>query len=262
MNKIYPVWGDLAEPDFGLSPLHLKRVIEETQIVFHFAASLKNEAPLRSNVLMNLVGTKNTLQLAKKMKNLIQMIHLSTAFCIIEPKVVYEKAYPFHHDPEDLINISQWMTDEAMEAMQKELMGNYPNTYIYTKRLAEVLVEREYGKLPICIVRPTVVLPTYGDPFPGWVDSMNGIVGVFIAGGKGVLRSMLCDPEVMLDFIPVDMAINGIIQMAKSLATKERAKEIPVFHVTSHDLQKITTKKLFGMVRSIGWKFPLSWPLW
>lgn len=262
MNKIYPVWGDLPEPDFNLNPEHLKRVLENTQIVFHFAASLKNEAPLRPNVLMNLVGTKNALELAKKMRNLIQMIHLSTAFCIIEPVVVYEKPYPFHHDPEDLISLASWMDDKAMEIIQKDLMGNYPNTYIYTKRLAEILVEREYANLPICIVRPTIVLPTYNDPFPGWVDSMNGLVGIVIAAGKGVLRSLLADPDVMLDFIPVDMAISGIILIAKSLATTERAKEIPVIHTTSHDLQKITTKKLFDLVRSIGRDYPVSWPLW
>lgn len=261
MDKIYPVWGDLPEPDFGLSPDHLKRVID-SEIFFHFAASLKNEAPLRPNVLMNIVGTKNALMIAKKMRNLVQMVHLSTGFCIIEPLVVYEKAYPFHHDPEDLINMSEWLSDKAMESLQKNLLGNYPNTYIYTKRLAEVLVQREYENLPICIVRPTVVLPTYNDPIPGWVDSLNGIVGVFYAAGKGVLRSMLSDPDVTIDFIPVDVAICGILQLVKLLATTVRAKEIPVFHATSHSLQKITIKKLFGMVTTIGRQYPASWSLW
>lgn len=38
---------------------------------------------------------------------------------------------------------------------------------IDTKRLAEVLVEREYGKIPAVIVRPSIVSPAWLEPVPG-----------------------------------------------------------------------------------------------
>lgn len=113
-------------------------------------------------------------------------------------------------------------------------------------------MQREYGKLPICIARPTVVLPTYRDPFPGWVDSLNGVVGIFYAAGKGVLRSMLADPESRCEYIPVDTAINALILIAKNLATTERASDIPVYHITCDDAQKLHLGKIFQMVRSVG----------
>lgn len=44
-------------------------------------------------------------------------------------------------------------------------------------------------------------------------------VGIMIAGAKGVLRSMLCNGDYKGECIPVDFAINGIIGIAKSVAT-------------------------------------------
>ena len=262
MDKIFPVYGEISKVNFDLSPEHLKKVVESTEIVFHLAASLKLEAPLKPNVLMNLVGTKNALELAKQMKNLIQMVHLSTAFCNIEPEVVYEKVYDFPHDPEDLIRMAEWMDEKAMNAMQKELLGQHSNTYTYTKRLVEILVQREYKNLPLCIVRPTIVLPSVKEPLPGWVDNLNGLVGIFYAGGRGVLRSMLANPKGRLEFIPVDISVSAIILIPKVLSLTERSDEIPVYHLTCHESQKLTVKKMFDDVKEIGRKYPASWALW
>lgn len=44
-------------------------------------------------------------------------------------------------------------------------------------------------------------------------------VGIMVAGAKGVLRSMLCNGDFKGECIPVDFAINGIIGIAKSVAT-------------------------------------------
>lgn len=49
--------------------------------MFHFAASLRLEAPLLEGIEMNTKGTLRVLKIAKKMKNLVAFVHLSTAFC-------------------------------------------------------------------------------------------------------------------------------------------------------------------------------------
>lgn len=92
--------------------------------------------------------------------------------------------------------------------------------YSYTKRLAEILVRDEYKNIPSCIVRPSVVTPAIWEPFPGWVDSLNGPIGIMYAAGKGVLRSMIVDPAGMFEMIPVDTAIAGLIVIAKELSTR------------------------------------------
>lgn len=169
MQKIYPVWGEITQPNLGLSDDHLDRVIQKSQIVFHFAASLKLEATMRHNVLMNLTGTQNVLKIARQMKNLVQMVHLSTAFCCEDIEVLEEKVYDHPHSPHDLIRCAEWMSDEAMAAIQKDILGSQPNTYTYTKRLSEILVRDEYDseKFPICIVRPSIVSPAFREPLPG-----------------------------------------------------------------------------------------------
>lgn len=180
LNKIYPVFGDSTQPDLGLNSEQLSYVISNTQIVFHLAASLKLEAPLRPNILMNLTATKYVLDLAKRMKNLIQMVHTSTAFCNVEHEVLEEKVYEFHHDPLELIRCAEWMSEETMKTAQKEVLGVHPNTYTYTKKLAEILVRNEYvaSNLPVCIARPSIVTPAYREPIEGWVDSLNGPPGI------------------------------------------------------------------------------------
>ena len=263
MKKIYPVFGDISLPDLGLSNEHYKRVTENSELVFHMAASLKLEATLKPNILTNLTATKHVLELSKQMKNLVQFIHLSTAFCCEDQTVLYEKVYDFHHRPEDLIKCAEWMSEEAMAAMQKGVLGTQPNTYTYTKRLAEILVREEYNKgLPVCIVRPSIVSPAFSDPVPGWVDSLNGPPGIFLAAGKGVLRSMLMNPNSTIEAIPVDACTNGIIVVAKHLAVNERSKEIPVYNMTLHESRKITIGKMFKYARELGKLYPVSAGLW
>ena len=179
MKKIYPVWGEITVANFGLNDEHFKRVIETTQIMFHLAASLKLEATLKPNIQMNLTGTKYVLDVAKQMPRLIQMVHTSTAFCNIEHEVVEEKVYDSPHRPEDLIRCAEWMTEEAMTLAQKDILGIHPNTYTYTKRLAEILVRDEFNKgtLPVCIVRPSIVSKIFARPMTSCVkqNSSTGL---------------------------------------------------------------------------------------
>ena len=262
MNKIIPVYGELTKPNFDLSPENLKKVVENTEIMFHLAASINMALPLKPNVMMNLVGTKTALKLAKQMKNLIQMVHTSTAFCNVEPEVVYEKVYDFPCDPEDLIRMAETMDEKTMSAMEKDLLGPHPCTYSFTKQLAEILVEREYGRLPVCIVRPSVVLPSFEEPIPGWVDTIYGLGGLTLAAAKGVHRSMLADPDAHLEVFPVDFCISAMIIIAKVLATSEPAKKIPVYHLTADDEHKFQIKWVFDKVKEYRFTYPLSLSLW
>ena len=59
-----------------------------------------------------------------------------------------------------------------------------------------------------------IVTPSWKDPMPGWVDSLNGPIGLLVGGGKGVIRSMHCKGEYRAEVISVDLAINGLMQIA------------------------------------------------
>ena len=74
-----------------------------------------------------------------------------------------------------------WMDDATLDAITHKLVGNKPNTYTYTKQLAETLLVQECGDLNVAIVRPSIVTAAWKEPSPGWVDNINGPSGVYIA---------------------------------------------------------------------------------
>lgn len=73
------------------------------------------------------------------------------------------------------------------------ILGDLPNTYAFTKSLGEALVVEQMDNLPVVVMRPSIVIPIYQDPIPGWTDNINGPTGLLIGAGKGVIRTMYCD---------------------------------------------------------------------
>lgn len=100
-------------------------------------------------------------------------------------------------------------------------MGKDPNTYTFTKALAEQILEKECGNVPLVIVRPSVVTAAAKEPLPGWIDNIYGPTGVIAGGGKGFLRLFRCETEYVIDIIPVDYSINLMIAAAWHTATQK-----------------------------------------
>lgn len=65
------------------------------------------------------------------------------------------------------------------------------------------------------------VIPTIKEPIPGWVDSLNGPVGVLVAAGKGVIRSMLVEADNHAEIIPADICVNAVMVAAWHRATQK-----------------------------------------
>lgn len=63
------------------------------------------------------------------------------------------------------------------------------------------------------------VTPSLVEPVPGWVDNLNGPIGLMVGGAKGVIRSMLCNGKYRSEIVPVDIAINGLIAIAWQVGT-------------------------------------------
>ena len=60
----------------------------------------------------------------------------------------------------------RWLDDDMLNAITPKLLGNKPNTYTYTKQLAETLLRKEADDLPLCIVRPSIVTAAWQEPLP------------------------------------------------------------------------------------------------
>ena len=98
---------------------------------------------------------------------------------------------------------------------------------------------------------------------PGWVDNLNGPVGIMIAGGKGVIRSMLCNADYRAEVIPVDFAINGLITIPYVEALRrEPPQEIPVYNLTCSDKKKMTWGEVITHGKTITYEYPFEAGVW
>ncbi|CAD7076620.1 unnamed protein product [Hermetia illucens] len=263
LKKLTIVQGDVTFDSLGLSGETLNRIVEETAIVFHMAATLRLEGSLKDAIQMNTTGTKRVLDIAKKMKKLVALIHLSTAFCNCDQEVMYEKVYDFPHRPEDLIRCAEWMDVKTLETISPEILKPHPNTYTYSKRLAEILVRDHYPQLPVVITRPSIVAPSAFEPVPGWVDNLNGPTGLILGAAKGVIRSMLIDVTLKSEVIPVDYAINGLIIIAYETAMREeKAAEVPVYNITIPERKKLPWNTIIETGKKIAYQYPCEIGIW
>jgi len=60
----------------------------------------------------------------------------------------------------------RWMDEKVVGKITTKLIGQKPNTYTYTKQLAEVLLVTEGADLPLAIIRPSIVTAAWMEPMP------------------------------------------------------------------------------------------------
>uniref|UniRef100_H3C9S8 Fatty acyl-CoA reductase n=1 Tax=Tetraodon nigroviridis TaxID=99883 RepID=H3C9S8_TETNG len=99
----------------------------------------------------------------------------------------------------------------------------------------EYLVQQEAGHLNVAIVRPSIVGASWKEPFPGWIDNFNGPSGIFIAAGKGILRTMRASNDAVADLVPVDVVINTMLAAAWYSGSQavNRPRNILVYNCTT-----------------------------
>ena len=159
LSKVVPVVGELSEPNFGFKDDLLIELLDKVNIIYHSAATIRFSSPLRTSIKTNLTGTLRTIEFAKQLKELSAYIYLSTAFCNSNNRgLISESVYKSHSDPYEMIKMAEddkaWIdfTPEKLKIMLKD----HPNTYTFTKNLAENLMISEMSGLPAAIVRPSI----------------------------------------------------------------------------------------------------------
>ncbi|XP_076230862.1 putative fatty acyl-CoA reductase CG5065 [Calliopsis andreniformis] len=262
MRKVIPLVGDVGMDKLGLTPEQQEILFNETDIVFHCAATLRLEGKLKDAIEMNTVGTQRVIDLCRKMTNLKSLVHLSTAFCHPDQGELGERVYDAPDDPQDVMRLMQWLDESAIDLITPKLLDLHPNTYTYSKRLAEKLVADEYPNLPCSIVRPSIVTPAWEEPLPGWVDNLNGPVGLMVGAGKGVIRSMHCNANYHAEITPVDLAINALIAISYRTATTDKTKNIPVYNITQSGIMPITWGEVLEKGKKIAYKYPFEGQVW
>ncbi|XP_023145395.2 fatty acyl-CoA reductase 1 isoform X1 [Amphiprion ocellaris] len=232
-EKIVALSSDLTLPDLDLNRDHQNLLSDRVHVVFHCAATIRFNEPLKDAMQLNVLATQKMLSLARRMKQLEVFIHVSTAYANCDRELIEEVIYQPPVDYRKLIDTLDWMDDDLVSALTPKLIGKRPNTYTYTKALAEYLVQQEAGDLNVAIVRPSIVGASWKEPFPGWIDNFNGPSGIFIAAGKGILRTMRASNDAVADLVPVDVVINATLAAAWYSGSYARPKNILVYNCTT-----------------------------
>ncbi|XP_048487959.1 fatty acyl-CoA reductase wat-like [Plutella xylostella] len=209
-GRLVPVAGDVQQLRLGLSDDDWNMLAEEVNIIYHAAATVRFEEPIKLAILTNVRGTREMIELAKNTKNLRAFVHVSTAFTNCKKIEVFEKFYPSPVPAQTIIEFVETVDESRLDAITPKLLGDFPNTYSFSKAIAEDAVRTLAADLPACVIRPAIVLPSACEPAPGWVDVGNvfGPSGLLLGFGLGLAHTMLVDPEARNEMVPVDYVNN------------------------------------------------------
>lgn len=186
LSKVKPIAGDLLKENIALSIEDEKFIIENIDIIIHSAASVDFNARIDEAININILGTLKMYSLAKKCHHLYNFLHVSTAYVNSNKSEgwIDEEVFPIEEDPEVLLNRLLKTPSEELVASTQEILGEYPNTYTFTKSLAERIIYKEKGKYSVTIFRPTIIGSSWKEPFLGWVDTVSAAGALYLLGGR------------------------------------------------------------------------------
>ncbi|KAB0791201.1 hypothetical protein PPYR_03001 [Photinus pyralis] len=240
LEKLDVVTGDLELPKLGLGDRDWATIVEEVNCVFHVGATVKFTEELRRAILINVGGTDSVVELAKTMKHLQSFVHVSTAFSQCLREVTEETFYPTDEDGERLLEMARSLDRETMNDLSEAILDKWPNSYVFTKHIAEDLIKRKADCLPIAVVRPSIVMSPYDVPVTCWASTFDPNSLLMGAINMGLSHSLRCDPKHVVEFIPVDLVVNHAIVIGWSVGIRGAQGPIPIYNCVSGQQNPIT----------------------
>ncbi|XVF19738.1 hypothetical protein REPUB_Repub11eG0136800 [Reevesia pubescens] len=229
LAKVDMIPGDTSSVDLGVKDLSLREQMwREIDIVVNIAATTNFDERYDVALRTNTFGALNALNFAKKCDRIEMFLHTSTG--IEKEGIVVEKSFEMGE------TLNGNATEEAIRLAMKNVgikrarLYGWPNTYLFTKAMGEMLLGHFKADLPLVIIRPTMVTSTYKEPFPGWIEGLRNVNPIILAYGKGKLPYFLGNPNTVFDVIPADMVINAmIVAIIAMMAHTNQSCEI-VYH--------------------------------
>uniref|UniRef100_A0ACD5ZA79 Uncharacterized protein n=1 Tax=Avena sativa TaxID=4498 RepID=A0ACD5ZA79_AVESA len=253
-EKVCPLVGDIMYENFGLDIIKLRELSKDIDIIVNGAATTNFYERYDVAFNVNVLGVKHVCAFANKCTKLKMLLHVSTAYVAGEQKgLIPEKPFSMcetlkvgtYLDIESEENLikgttielkANCYTEKAEKKTMKELglkrarYFGWPNTYVFTKAMGEMMLGHLRGDFPVVIIRPSIITSTLKDPLPGWMEGIRTIDTVIIGYAKQTLSFFLVDLNLIMDVIPGDMVVNAMM-VAMAAHLEEQAQVI--YHVTS-----------------------------
>lgn len=171
-KKLIPIAGDVSEINLGICEHDFTRM-KNVSIIFHSAASVRFDDTLKYAVFMNTRGTQEVIKFAKTLSNIKTIMHVSTTYSHPELKCVGEKIHEPYVDWRKTVEICEQTDEDLMLLLSKQYTDFMPNTYTFTKALAEQIIDDNKDELPLVLFRPSIVISSMREPFPGWMCNVK-----------------------------------------------------------------------------------------
>lgn len=154
---------------------------------------------------------------------------------------IEEKIYelPGNEDPEDVIKRILKMNPQYISENEKLLIGDYPNTYTYTKSMAERSLLKLRGDIKVCLVRPSIIIACYQEPVVGWIDTLAAGGGITFGVCAGMMHHVRASDWAICDLIPADYVCNTIL-VGTVKAGIDPIPKLHLFHSASSHLNPLT----------------------
>ncbi|EDX02432.1 putative fatty acyl-CoA reductase CG5065 [Drosophila yakuba] len=264
-SKLVAIAGDVEQLGLGIAKADLER-LRNVNIVYHSAASVRFDDALSTAILLNTRGTHELVKLALEWPQLKAFVHVSTTYSNPSVLEVEERVYPPLADWRTTIKLAETYDAQILDIFNLKYGNFQPNTYTFTKSLAEQVVNEYRDRLPIFIFRPSIVVSTIEEPMPGWADNFNGPTGLLVACGVGILRSQNCDPNIVADFVPADIVARTLITSVYKFMgeSKSRTKdsELYVVNCATANISPITMGEVIEIGKTFIRKNPFEKTLW
>src|ERR671914_1582388 len=179
--NLTPVAGDIEKPGLGLASPP-----EDVSTILHCAASVSFDLSLDESRRVNVDGTRNVLDLAKRCDRLERLSYVSTAYVAGEPRRLFQ---------EDQLDVGQ----------------RFRNPYERSKFEAERMVRRRAERLPLQILRPSIVV---GDSRTGRTSSFNVLYAPLKAFARGAIPAIPARRSSPVDIVPVDYVADQTVELA------------------------------------------------
>jgi thioester reductase-like protein len=219
-GRVRAVCADLTRPGLGLAGTR-GWIADHVDEIIHCAASVAFNLSLAESRAINVEGTRRVLDLAHDCAaggdGLRRMTCVSTAY-------VAGDRHGYAEETE--LNVGQ----------------GFHNAYEQSKQEAERLVSGERDRLPLTVVRPSIVV---GERETGWTSSFNVMYGPLRAVAAGAFPLMPGRRGGVLDIVTVDFVADAILALAGAPDA-----EGGTFHVvagdqamTLHDLGQLAARR-------------------
>ncbi|KAL9703287.1 hypothetical protein quinque_006805 [Culex quinquefasciatus] len=249
--KIVPVEVDYAEKDFGMAPGLTCEIRKEVEIVLYCIATVKMTGALKETVETNVFLARRMLRWCRTFPRLEAFVFTSTFYCNLDQEIIEEKVYtelPFG-SYEIVMNMLKHLSAEECEQLKSTILQKFPNTYVFSKRLAEIMIETEFAQtLPVAIYRPPIITPTCREPMLGWTDNPYGSVAYIKSFWDGLGHVKYVDSRAKCNFAPVDYCANAVLVSGFDLAEKRLVGSAPCVPVYNHHSN--TTNTTYGELTS------------